>query len=297
MTAELEPRVRQALDEAYGFLTPEATVEIRRAGINALSRRLPDGIECEDTSIAGVPVRWVRPTWSKSPQIVLAVHGGGFHVGSVESHRDLAGHVAAASGAQVVIIDYRLSPEDVYPAALDDVKAVYRALLEQGVAPTDLALLGDSSGGGLSLSAVLALKDEHVPMPAGIVVMSAWVDQTLASPSIKGRAGLDPFQNEAAYIRVGSAYRAGVPADDPYVSPIFGDLRGLPPMLMQVGTHEPLHDDTVRFAERAGEAGVIVEIQVEEGMPHMHQMLLWNLPEAADSARRAGAFIRSLTLR
>ncbi len=293
--SEIEPRVRQALDDAYGgFLSPTATVEQRRAGINTVSRRLPNGVEVEDDRIAGVPVRWVRPVGSSSPMVVLSVHGGGFHVGGPESHRDLAAHVALASGARVLIIDYRLAPEHVFPAALDDVIAVYRTLLEQGARPEELSLLGDSSGGGLGLSALLQLKSEGVPMPAGAALMSAWVDQTLSSDSVKSRAGWDPYQNEAALTRVGAAYRDGLPADDPRVSPIFGDLTGLPPLLMQVGTHEPLHDDTNRFAEAARAAGVAVEVQIEEGMPHMHQMLLWTLPEAVDSAERAGRFLGSL---
>jgi len=292
--SQIKPHVRQALDEAYGFLTPTASVPERRAGIDTVSRQLPDGVEISDTTIARVPVRWVTPTGSTSNQIALSVHGGGFHVGSPQSHRDLAAHVALASGARVLIIDYRLSPEHVFPAALDDVKAVYTALLKDGIDAKNLVLFGDSSGGGLALSALLDLKGAGVPMPAGVMVMSAWVDQTLASESIKLREHLDPYQSEAGYIRVGGAYRDGADPADPRISSIFGDLAGLPPVLMQVGTHEPLYDDTIRFAEKARAAGVTVDIQIEEGMPHMHQMLLFNLPEAVDSAKRAGEFIRSL---
>ena len=293
---ELEPRVRQALDDAYGFLQPGATVETRRAGIESLAKELPKGIELEDVVVAGVPAQWVRPEGMTTSKATLLVHGGGFHVGSPLSHRDLAAHVALASHVPVLVIDYRLSPEHVFPAAFDDVKAVYRGLIADGADPSGLSVLGDSSGGGLALSALMSLKAEGVPMPAGIVTMSAWVDHTMSSESVKTRGDWDPYQSEPKMRAVSEFYRDGLAADDPRVSAIFGDATGLPPMLMQVGTNEPLFDDTNRFAEKARAAGVDVEIQVEEGMPHMHQMLLWNLPEAADSARRAGEFIRSLGL-
>ncbi len=293
--SQIEPRVKAALDEAYGFLTPTATVEVRRAGIDSVSRKLPEGVEIEDTTLGGVKVRWVRPVTDRTNMIVIQVHGGGFHVGGPQSHRDLSAYVALASGASVVIVDYRLCPETQFPAAFDDVKSVYRALLEQGVEPKNLAVFGDSSGGGLALASVISLKGEGVPMPAGIVTMSAWVDHTLSQDSIKSRAGWDPYQNEAAYIRVSGSYRGDVPADDPRISAMFGDVNGLPPMMMQVGTHEPLHDDTIVFAQKVRDAGGTVEVQIEEGMPHMHQMLLFNLPEAVDSANRAGAFIKSIT--
>ena len=292
---ELDQRVRDAFAEAYGFITPTATVEERRRGIDALPKELPEGIELTDIVLDGVPVRWVTPKESTSHAVALLVHGGGFHVGGPASHRDLAAHIALASGAHVAIADYGLTPETVFPVALNDVKTVYRGILAHGVDPKDFVLIGDSSGAGLGLAALLELRDEGVPMPAGLMFMSAWVDQSLSSDSVKSRAGMDPYQNEAAMTRVGAAYRNGVAADDPRVSPIFGDFTGLPPMLLQVGTHEPLHDDTLRLAEKARAAGIQVEVQIEEGMPHMHQMLIFNLPEAVDSARRAGEFIRTIT--
>lgn len=287
-------RITEAVNDAYGFASPGATIDEVRSGYDRNMSRagLPPRVVVTEDKIAGVRGRWFEVT--DADVTVLFLHGGGYLFGSSVSHGPLAAHLAVAAGARVFVADYRLAPENPYPAALDDALAVLTELVSNASPATKVVIAGDSAGGGLALAALLAAKDAGATLPAAAVTFSAWTDLSLSSASVDERADSDPFVDRAQLEANAGAYLGAGDRHDPLVSPVFGDPAGLPPMHLQVGTEEVLHDDTTRFARRVAEAGGSAEVVVQEGMPHVHQILLGLLPEAHTSIEAAGAFIRGL---
>lgn len=289
-----EQRVVDAIVDGYSFATPDATdLQIREGYDTSMGRvPLPERVTREESVVAGVPGEWFRPA-NGSGAVVLFLHGGGYRYGSSRSHGPLAAHVAAAAGVDVFAANYRLAPEHPYPAAVEDALAALKELVFSGPGAGKVAVVGDSAGGGLALATLLAARSDDVPMPAAAVTMSAWTDCTVSGDSIKARAGIDPMvtkeqleQNVVEYLPVGSPL-------DPLASPVFGDYRDFCPLLMQVGSEEVLFDDTTRIADAVRAAGGDVTVEVQEGMPHVHQILLWALPEAGQAVDRIGEFLRS----
>ena len=247
----------------------------------------------EPASVGGVKAEWVCAPATRREQAVLYLHGGGFKIGSINSHRELMANISDAAGCRVLGIDYRLAPEHPFPAALEDVLATYEWLRSEGYQPRELAFAGDSAGAGLALSAMLALRDAHRPLPAAAVLMSPWTDLTASGPSYQSRADADPIYRRSMILMMAGAY-LGPDGDAraPLVSPLFGDLNGLPPMLIQVGDREIVLSDSVLLAEKARAAGVEVAVEIWEGMIHVFQQFPAELVEARQALQSAGLFLR-----
>jgi acetyl esterase/lipase len=250
---------------------------------------LPDDVTTTIGSLGRVPTLDITPADTPSDAVLLWFHGGWYTMGSPRAGAALASDVARRTGARVVSVDYRLAPEHPYPAAMQDARAAYRALLDSGVSPQDVAMVGESAGGGLVVSTLASLVEEGLPQPAAAVLFSPWTDLTLSGASMTSKVGIDPiFVPEKVRVRVADYVSDTDPADPP-VSPIFADLRGLPPLLIQVGSYEVLLDDSVRLAARAAAADVSVSLEVTPGVPHVFQAFAAILEEgdaALDSVTR-----------
>lgn len=257
----------------------------------AATLRLPAGTLVSGVSLNGVPCEWVERADSDGAVIVL-VHGGGFSSGSPRTHRRHAAQLAQATGARVLVPAYGLAPEEPFPAGLDDIVAVYAALAEQGAFHGDIVLLGDSAGGGLALAAALKLRDLGAPMPRALVLQSPWVDLTLSGASHRTNAGY-PNPSAAELRRAADWYAPRDLHGDPLVSPLFADLSGMPPMLIQAGGHEVLLDDAVELAARAQAAGVEARLTIGEQLWHVYQH--FDCPEARDAIEEAAVFINANT--
>jgi acetyl esterase/lipase len=286
---ELDATLRQ------GAFDPKGDVAELRAGFEALMRSIavPSDVYKANTAVGGVDVVEVTVGGVDSAKVILYFHGGVYVIGSADSSVPLVADLARRTNAKVVSVDYRLAPENPYPAAVEDARAAYEGLLSQGVEPGNIAICGESAGGGVTAAVLLALRDADQPMPASAFVMSPWVDLTLAGNTIVDRQEVDPIlTGEALSLRVGD-YVARASSSDPLISPVFADLRGLPPMLIQVGTHEILLSDAVRLAERAANSDVEVTLEVVPGVPHVFQAYAAVLDEGDAALDRAAAFLRT----
>ena len=252
----------------------------------------PPEVKVERVSAPGAPVEWLRPPGAVAGRVVLYLHGGGYVIGSPRSHRHLAAAIASAAAASALLLDYRLAPEHPYPAAVDDATAAYRWLLDQGIAPEHVVIAGDSAGGGLTVATLLALRDARVPLPAGGVCISPWVDLTCSGESYRTKAGVDPIVQQAGVAEMAQAYLGTASPRTPLASPLFADLRGLPPLLIHVGSDEVLLDDAVQLAARAKAAGVETTIEVWERMIHVWHWFLPMLDEAHAAVETIGRFTR-----
>jgi monoterpene epsilon-lactone hydrolase len=221
---------------------------------------------------------------------VLYVHGGGFTGGSFATHADLVARIALASGATVWFPEYRRAPEHPFPAALDDVRAAWSAVAG-AEGPDRVVVMGDSAGGGLTFALALALRDDGEPLPAGLAGLSPWVDLLATAPSIGPNRRWD-YCSEPAMHGQREAYARGADARDPRISPLYGDLHGLPPMLVQVGGAEMLRDDGARLVEKARAAGVQAELRIYDDMPHVWHVFAALIPQARDAVDEIGRFVR-----
>jgi epsilon-lactone hydrolase len=253
----------------------------------------PPEVKVERVSAPVAPAEWLRPPGAVAGRVVLYLHGGGYVIGSPRSHRHLAAAIATAGQASALLLDYRLAPEHPYPAAVDDATAAYGWLLEQGVAPGHVVIGGDSAGGGLTVATLLALRDARLPLPAGGVCISPWVDLTFSGASYRTRAAVDPIVTRPVIDEMARAYLGATKARAPLASPLFGDLRGLPPLLIHVGSDEVLLDDAVQLADRAKTAGVDATLEVWDRMIHVWHWFLPMLDEAQSAVDGIGRFIRS----
>ena len=255
----------------------------------------PPEVKVERVSAPVAPAEWLRPPGAVAGRVVLYLHGGGYVIGSPRSHRHLAAAIAAAGQASALLLDYRLAPEHPYPAAVDDATAAYGWLLEQGVAPGHVVIGGDSAGGGLTVATLLALRDARLPLPAGGVCISPWVDLTFSGATYRTRAAVDPIVKRPGIDAMARAYLGATAAQTPLASPLFADLRGLPPLLIHVGSDEVLLDDAVQLADRAKTAGVDATLEVWDRMIHVWHWFLPMLDEAQSAVDGIGRFVRSRT--
>jgi acetyl esterase/lipase len=272
---------------------PAPSVAAQRQAMESMQAALPvpEDVTIEDLRIDGRPARWVAAPGARPECAVLYLHGGGYVLGSLDTHREMMARVSGATQARVLGIDYRLAPEHPYPAALDDAVAGYRWLLERGLEPTRLLIAGDSAGGGLTVATLVKLRELGVPRPAAGVLFSPWTDLTGSGDSVRTRAAADPMIRPEMLATLAAHYHAATPASHPLVSPLFADLGGLPPLLVQVGEDEILLDDATRLAARAQAAGVTVELTVWSGAFHVFQMFP-QLPEAAEALAQVARFAR-----
>ncbi len=243
----------------------------------------------------GTTPRMVRfdPAGGSTARIILYFHGGGYLVGSPDTHRGLGARLAQEAGCAVCLLAYRLVPAHPFPAAWDDAEAAWDALMARGVAPRDVVLAGESAGGGLALSLCAALCARGTP-PAGVVALSAWTDLTGRGESLCGNAAGDPLMPVEGFDRLVGYVLAGHPADDPRASPLFADYPGCPPILFQVGATEILRDDTLTLARRLTGQGAKVTVEVWPEVPHGWQLMVGRLPEADRAVRGAGRFVRAV---
>jgi epsilon-lactone hydrolase len=232
---------------------------------------------------------------SETHRHVLFLHGGAFIIGSPRLYRHLTWRIADAAHARVLAVDYRLAPEHPFPAALEDALAAYKWLLADGADPRRIVIMGDSAGGGLVFSLMLRLRDEGCPLPAAAVALSPWTDLALTGDSLKSNASCDPLINGDDPPLFVADYLGGADPRAPYVSPLYGNLAGLPPTMIQVGSDEVLHDDAVRMADRMRTAGCQVELEVWARMPHVWHVFVPLIPEARRAIDRIGAFVREQT--
>ncbi|HEX9541905.1 MAG TPA: alpha/beta hydrolase [Streptosporangiaceae bacterium] len=254
---------------------------------------IPDDVQVTDMVAGGVQAHWIVAPGVDTGRVLLFVHGGGYDLGSLSSHGELAARLGRASGMRVLAVDYRLAPEHPFPAAFDDVLAAWRWLrTDQGLDAASIAVAGDSAGGGLILALQVTLRDEGEPLPAAAVVMSPWTDLTASGASMTERAAEDPIFVPAAFRLLATQYLSGAEPTTPLASPLFASLAGLAPLLIQVGSAELLLSDSERLAAAAADAGVDVTLQVGDGLPHVYQLML-GTPEAAEATEQIGNFLQT----
>jgi acetyl esterase/lipase len=276
--------------------TPPSLAEMR-AGMETMMARPPDDdVTCEKVDANGVSAEWISGPAAEPGRVVLYLHGGGYILGSINTHRQLCGWIAKAAGARVLAIDYRLGPEHPFPAAVDDAVRAYDWLREQGIDPAGIVIAGDSAGGGLTAATLLALRDQGKPLPAAGVMLSPWTDLAGTGESIVSRAAIDPMiQGGEGIANMADNYLAGADPKTPLASPLYGDLTGLPPLLIQVGTEEVLFDDSVRFDAKARSAGVDVTFEAWNGQVHVFQAFAFMVPEAKEAIAHIGEFVKAKT--
>jgi len=269
------------------------TLEEMRSATETLAAilPLPPDVVCECVDAHGVPAEWISAPGVLPERMVLYLHGGGYVLGSIGTHRALISGIARAARARGLAVSYRLAPEHPFPAAVEDGVAAYRFLLSRGIPPQNIAIAGDSAGGGLAVGVVLALRDAGDPLPAAVVCLSPWLDLTLSGESITARASLDPVVSAVHLQTMAETYLAGADAQNPLASPLFADLKDLPPMLIQVGTAEVLLDDSIRFASAARAAGVDVTLETWDDMVHVWQAFAVALPEGRQAIDRIGEYL------
>jgi len=271
------------------------TLEERRASFAPAGRLypVPDDVVVTEVDAGGVPAHWLAAPGADPGRVLLFMHGGGFQFGSLRSDGELAARLGRAGGMRVLFPEYRLAPEHPFPAAIDDVLAAWRWLRTgQDIGATSIAVAGDSAGGGLAVSLLVATRDAGEALPAAAVLMSPTVDLTSSGASMTERVDSDPFSTPALLRQLASDYLAGTDPKTPLASPLFASLAGLPPLLIQVGTADLLLSDSERLAAKATGAGVDVTLQIGEGLPHVYPIML-GTPEAAEATEQTGKFLRA----
>jgi epsilon-lactone hydrolase len=273
---------------------PELDVAKLRAQMLASAAALPDDVTRSDFDHHGLPACRIAAPEAREDHGLLYLHGGGYSLGSLDTHAELMGRLSRACRVVVTGIDYRLAPEHPYPAAIEDAIAGYHYLLGEGIPPQRIVLAGDSAGGGLALACLLSLDASGLPQPAGVALMSPWTDLTFTGESVRTRATVDPMISPEGLVPTGRLYHGAADPADPLISPLFGDLRDLAPMLIQVGDHEILLDDSTRLAERARAQGVLVELEVYDEAFHVFQVVA-GLPESDAALASIGRFFDRVT--
>jgi len=278
-------------------LPPSNTLTLaeRRAQYERAERVFPTPPEVKVDVVTAPdrPAEWLTPPGARTDAAVLYLHGGGYVIGSPRSHRHLAAAIARAAGTRALLLDYRLAPEHPFPAGLEDAVAAYQWLLAGGVAPARIVVAGDSAGGGLTMATLLALRERGLPRPAAAVCISPWVDLTNSAASYATKAAVDPIVTLDSIALLTQAYIGTGDPKQPLVSPLYADLRNLPPLLIHVGSDEVLLDDALGLAARARTAGVDVTIREWPAMIHVWHWFLSMLDEADQAIADIGAFVRA----
>ncbi|MCW3058140.1 MAG: alpha/beta hydrolase [Solirubrobacterales bacterium] len=252
---------------------------------------LPADVTVTAAELGGVPTAEITVDGIDARHVVLYFHGGVYVMGDAFLAADLASQVGRRTHGKVISVDYRLAPEHPYPAAVDDALAAYEALLNNGIAPSDIAFAGESAGGGLAVATLVNARDHGLPLPAAAFVMSPYADLTLAGTTMETRREVDPLLSEELLQARVTDYTAGQGAALGLISPVFADLSGLPPLIIQAGSHEVLLDDAVRLARQAATADVEVTLEITPGVPHVFQAYHPILDEAPVALDRAGEFL------
>ena len=270
-------------------------VEKDRAGMEDLAKmvKVPKDVICEPINVAGIPAEWISAPEAKNENVILYFHGGGYVIGSINSHRELMSRISRSSKARVLIIDYRLAPEHPFPAAVEDAYTAYQWLIEdQKIAPNNLVIAGDSAGGGLTLATLINLRDKDIPLPAAAVCLSPWTDLGLTGESYKTKVRIDPMVTMDGLMFDTQLYLGDTDYTNPLASPLYGNLKGLPPLFILVGTAEVLLDDSVEFAKKAKKAGVDVILDIWDDMPHVFPLFAAFAPEGQQGIEKIGEFMK-----
>lgn len=295
-----QARSLQSMLSARRFLAPKLDgqdVERARFNLEMAGEVVRPIIHIDHIGILanGVPGEWVIPAGMGSERIILYLHGGAYNAGSTRSHRALAANIAYAARARALTIDYRLAPEHPYPAALVDAFSAYRWLLDEEVRSEQIVVAGDSAGGGLTVALLTALRERGYPMPAAAVVLSPWTDLSASGASWQKNAQVDYLIHGSKLKEAARLYLQDASPQTPLASPVYANLKGLPPLLIQVGSEEVLLSDSERLADHARLSGVDVTLEVWDGMQHVWQFAASFLPEARQAIDHIGKFIFAQT--
>jgi acetyl esterase/lipase len=271
----------------------------RRRDIDA--RGLEYGVAA-DVSVEPVSANGVRAEWTSTPQAdrytaLLYLHGGGFVIGSLDSHRHLVAEAGRAANAWALALDYRLAPEHPFPAAVEDALTGYRFLLSKGYGPDRIAIAGDSAGGGLVVSAMIAIRDAGLPQPSCGWCISPWVDMEAIGETMSTKAAADPTVQRAGILDMAGMYLNGANPRSPLAAPLYADFAGIAPLLIQVGAVEIFLDDAIRLARAAGGADVRVDLQIWPDMIHVWHLFHPELKAGRQAIAQGGSFARSLIAR
>jgi len=274
-----------------------ASLEEMRAGFDTMGGMFPslDDVTAVPVDAGGVDGEWFDVNGGDANRVLLYLHGGGYLIGSVQSHRPMIERATKAINGRVLALNYRLAPENPFPAAVEDAVAAYRWLLERGYAAERIALAGDSAGGGLTIAALVAIRDAGLAMPACAVPISPWTDMECTGDSIVSRASVDPMVQKEILLQMGGTYLNGADAKSPLAAPLHADFTGLPPMLIHVGDAEVLLDDSIRIEQKMKAAGVDVTVEVWDDMIHVWHLFAPMLDKGQEAIEQLGAFVRSHT--
>lgn len=255
---------------------------------------LPWGVHFRSLQLNGMYAEWISPSQARPEKVVLYLHGGAYALGSPHTHRAFVGQLVKEIGANALVVDYRKAPENPFPAALEDAVYAYEWLLAEDYLPKNIIIAGDSAGGGLALATLLNLQTRRKPLPAAAMLFSPWVDLTLSGESILRNRSNDKILEAWQLHQIGNDYAGNYPLDHPLVSPLFADMEGLPPLLIQASTGEVLYSDAVRLKEKAEAAGVYVRLQLWKDLIHWWHLFGSFLPEAREAVDQAALFAREL---
>jgi monoterpene epsilon-lactone hydrolase len=288
-----------ALRETIAKRVRSDDIAQRRRDIDArgLAYRLPADIKAEPVAANGVRSEWTSSPDADPSRVVLYFHGGGYVIGSLDSHRHMVAEIGRAARARTLAIDYRLAPEHPFPAAVDDAMDAYRFLLSRGVQPSGITIAGDSAGGGLVVAAMVAIREAGLPQPACGWPISPWVDMEAIGGSMTSKAATDPTVQQAGILDMAKLYLKDANPRSPLAAPIYADLRGLAPLLIQVGAAETLLDDAIRLAQVAGAADVAVDLQVWPEMIHVWHIYYPELAAGRRAIAAGGEFAKAMTSR
>lgn len=291
MPSEIE-LVREMLAAARTSTSEEQSIEEMRAGMIASTApmRPSETVALGEADLGGVRAQTLTPETVAGDRTLLYFHGGGYVIGAPETHTGMVSYIAEAMAATCWSMDYRMAPEDPFPAAIEDGVAAYAALLETGVSPDKIIIAGDSAGGGTAVATALKARDDGLAMPAGLALLSPWVNLACEGWSYTAKAEADPMITDASINRMAGLYLNGADATHPYASPVHADLSGLPPMLIQVGPDEVLLSDSITLAERAGAAHVAVTLEIWPQMFHVFQALYPFMADSRKAIARIGAW-------
>ena len=276
-------------------LPRDLSIHARRVAFGKLADLfpLPRDVDVTRARMGGRPSEWLSCPGVRHDRVVLYLHGGAYVVGSCATHRELAARIGRACGARVLLPEYRLAPEWPFPAALEDSLAAVNDLEASGCPARQIAVVGDSAGGGLAVATLCALRDQGAGMPACGVALSPWTDLAATGPSLWHFQARDPLLDSETLRRTALLYLNGANPRDPRASPLYADLRSLPPLLLQCGSADVLHDDASRLAERARAAGVAVTLEIWDQMVHVWHLFAQQLTEGRTACERVGAFVRA----
>ncbi len=277
---------------AQGPLAPEAVIEGVDIRWTPLSGE-PGGVDYLEVDAGGIRAMWVRPKGAADDRVIFYAHGGGFVSGSIYTHRKMVGHLAKAAGCRALLFEYPYAHAQKHPAQLNAAVAAYRWLLAEGIAPMHIAAAGDSAGAILTFGLLQQARNNRMPLPAAVMILSGWLDLALSAPSFETNREKDAFFTRDVVEWLASNFLGDGDPRDPLASPLYAELKGFPPIFLQAGGDEALVDESRMFAERAGQAGVEVRLDVFPDMLHSFQMMAGRAPEADDAIQRLADWVQA----